>query len=124
MNISKCTLPGANRAMVPALLAVVAAALATPAMTGNAVGPDVTVRYADLDVDSAQGAAMLLKRIERAAGHICAALDHGDLASRANRDSCSNKLTADTVAKVNRPALAAAYEHVRRSALPLAALVK
>jgi UrcA family protein len=124
MNISTCIRSSGYRVILPAVLAVCAAALSAPALASNAVGPDVTVRFADLDVDSAQGATLLLKRIETAAQHVCAALDHGDLASRANRTNCFNKVTAAAVAKVNRPAVAAAYENVRRSALPLAVLVR
>ena len=124
MNISTCIRSSGFRAVAASLLAAFTVAQVAPAMAANAVGPDMTVSYADLDVDSAQGASTLLKRIERAAGRVCAPLDHGDLLSRANRENCFNKVTAATVQQVNRPALAAAYESVRHSALPLAALVR
>lgn len=107
--------------------------LTVPALAGAGAltAPDVAVRYADLDVGSVAGATQLLQRIESAAEQVCARLDHGDLASRANRERCEQKLTAAAVAKVNHPVLAQVYESVRhgaassrRAAPRMAALVR
>src|SRR5678815_2488637 len=72
--------------------------LTMPVFAGAVTAPDVTVRYADLDVDTVPGATQLLQRIESAADRVCARLDHGDLASRGNRARCEQKLTAAAVA--------------------------
>lgn len=111
--------------------AAAALVLALPAAAGALTAPDVAVRYADLDIGSVAGATQLLQRIEAAADQVCARLDHGDLASRANRDRCEQKLTAAAVAKVNHPVLAQVYESARhggtstRHAAPrMAALVR
>ena len=70
------------------------------------------------------GATQLLTRIEVAANSVCARLDHGDVASRANRQRCEQKLTAAAVAKVNHPVLAQVYESAHRTAPRVAALVR
>ena len=73
---------------------------------GTVTGRDITVRYADLDAGTVDGATLLLKRIEAASGRVCASLDHGDLASRSRREACERKLTAAAVTRVNSPVLA------------------
>jgi UrcA family protein len=89
------------------------AALSLPSLSADLVGPDITVRYADLDIDVAPGAAQLLKRIEAAAGRVCARLDHGDLASVSHAQQCRRQVTAAAVSKVNHPMLQAAYDAKR-----------
>jgi UrcA family protein len=76
---------------------------------GGTMGPDVTVRFHDLDLDTASGANKLLKRIRRAAASVCEPLYKGTPASKFKRDQCVLQLTAETVAKVNRPTLLAAH---------------
>jgi UrcA family protein len=98
--------------------------LTMPAVAGAVTGPDITVRYADLDVDTVPGATQLLQRIESAADRVCARLDHGDLASRGNRERCEQKLTAAAVARVNHPVLAQVYETAHRAAPRVAALLR
>jgi UrcA family protein len=77
-------------------------------------GPDVTVQYGDLSLNRPDDAERLLERIAAATHSICAPIDHGDLASRRNRDRCQDQLVAAAVGKVNHPALTAAYEHSRQ----------
>lgn len=103
-------------------IAVAAMALAAPTVAGNLTGPDVKVAYSDLDIDTADGASQLLKRINGAASRVCASLDHGDIASRANVAQCHQKLTAAAVAKVNHPVLAAIYKSAHPDASPVATL--
>lgn len=105
-------------------LAAAALMLTMPAVAGAVTGPDVAVRYADLDVNSVSGATQLLQRIESAADSVCARLDHGDLSSRANRERCEQKLTAAAVTKVNHPVLAQVYESAHHTAPRVAALVR
>lgn len=96
------------------VIALVVAFQVAPSFAGSSVGPDVAVRYGDLDLNTAEGATVMLKRIRDAAQRVCAPLYHGTLGSMVKRDSCQNQLIAEAVAKVNRPALAAAYESSRR----------
>lgn len=96
--------------------------LIPPLHAGEIVGPDITVRYADLAVDSEQGASKLLQRIEWAAQRVCARLDHGTLASRANAKSCRQTLTAAAVQKVNHPMLQAMYDSARGARPAVASL--
>jgi UrcA family protein len=93
-----------------AVLSCVAATASATELTGR----DITVRYADLDAGSVDGATLLLKRIEAASGRVCASLDHGDLASRSRREACEGKLIAAAVTHVNSPVLADVYRSVRR----------
>lgn len=106
------------------LLATVAVVLTMPAVAGSVTGPDIAVRFADLDVNTVAGATQLLQRIESAADSVCARLDHGDLASRGNRERCEQKLTAAAVTKVNHPVLAQVYESAHHTAPRVAALVR
>lgn len=95
-------------------VALAMAVPAAPSFAGSPVGPDVTVRYSDLDLNTIEGATIMLKRIRDAAEQVCAPLYHGTVGSMVKRDSCRNQLIAETVAKLNRPALAAAYESSRK----------
>jgi UrcA family protein len=106
------------------LLAAAAVVLTLPVVAAGVTGPDVAVRYADLDVNSVSGATQLLQRIESAADNVCARLDHGDLSSRGNRERCEQKLTAAAVTKVNHPVLAQVYESAHHTAPRVAAVVR
>lgn len=109
--------PIVERHVYAAAVTVIGAlSLAAAASASGITGPDVTVRYADLDVDTVDGATLLLKRIESASGRVCSPLDHGDLASRGRREACEQKLIAAAVSRVNSPALATVYQSVRRDA--------
>lgn len=106
------------------LCATLTAGLSVPTNATDLVGPDITVQYDGLAIETEQGAAQLLKRIEGAAGRVCARLDHGSLASRRNAQTCSWKLTADAVNKVNHPMLLAMYNSKGRVVPPVASLTK
>jgi UrcA family protein len=92
-----------------AVVAATASGLSVSVAAGDITGRDVTVSFADLDANTLDGAAVLLRRIESAANRVCAALDHGDLASRSKREACELKLTAAAVSRVDLPALATVY---------------
>ena len=99
-------------------------ALTPPVHAGEIVGPDNTVQYADLAVDSEQGASSLLRRIEWAAQRVCARLDHGTLTSRANAKACRQTVAAAAVRKVNHPMLQAVYDSAQGTRPPVASLVR
>jgi UrcA family protein len=96
--------------------------LAAPLHAGEAAGPDVTVQYGDLAIDTEPGARKLLRRIEWAARRVCAPLNHGNLASRANEMRCRSELTTAAVDKVNHPRLQAAFDQARGVSTPVASL--
>ncbi len=122
MNISKHQNSSSQLAAI--ICATFMAALAAPANSTDLVGSDITVRYEKPAIETEQGAAQLLKRIDGAAGRVCARLDHGTLASRKNVQNCNRKLIADAVSKVNHPMLLAVYESNGRVTPPVASLSK
>jgi UrcA family protein len=99
-------------------------ALTAPLHAGEVLGPDIAVRYGDLAIDTEQGAAKLLRRIGSAAQRVCASLDHGTLASRANAKACRQDLTAAAVRQVNHPVLQAVYDSAKGVRPPVASLVR
>ena len=99
-----------NSGFLALACAALAIGLAAPAHAGEFTGPDITVTYADLDIDTEQGASRLLKRLERAATRVCAPLDNGSMGSRANADDCRRQLTVVAVRKVNHPMLLAVFQ--------------
>jgi len=108
------------------LLAVALSALglALPSLAGTQAAPDVTVGYSDINIETVDGATVLLNRIKAAASDVCAPLNHGDLASRANSQRCHQKLTAAAVQKVNHPMLASVYKSAYATAPTVAAVAK
>lgn len=93
-----------------ALLALAATASAIEVVPR---GADMTVPYSDLDLNTVEGANTLLKRINDAAASVCDPINQGTSASlraKKKRDACVVQLTAEAVAKVNRPQLLAAHE--------------
>jgi len=81
----------------------------------------LNVSYADLDVNTGDGAAVLYHRIRVAAAEVCSIYDARDLAHAALRRSCTDRAVAHAVAAVNLPALADQYltqTHAQAPALP------
>lgn len=64
-----------------------------------------TVSYADLDMNKAEGAQRLYKRINRAAKNVCAPLRERDLKSNVQHRSCVSEAVANAVGEVNQPLL-------------------
>jgi UrcA family protein len=119
MNISKYQ--KSSYSLVAIFCAALAAGLGGPANATDLVGPDITVRYGDLAIDTEQGASTLLKRIEGAADRVCARLDHGSLVSRRSAETCSRKVAAAAVNQVNHPMLLAVFNSARGVSPPIAA---
>ena len=122
MNISKYQKSAAS--LIAIFCVALAVGLAGPANAAEQVGPDIAVRYADLAIDTEQGASKLLKRIEGAAGRVCARLDHGTLVSRGNAEACSRKVTAAAVNRMNHPMLLAVYNSASGASRQIASLTK
>jgi UrcA family protein len=79
-----------------------------PAVASD-LGPPVVVKYNDVDPSSAQGAAILYKRIRVAAVSICSPVDHGTPLSRQHEQACVQKVVARAVTDVGSAALSAVY---------------
>ncbi len=82
---------------------------------------NLNVSYADLDVNTSDGAAVLYHRIRVAAAEVCSIYDARDLAHTALRRSCTDRAVAHAVAAVNLPALSDQYltqTHAEARALP------
>ncbi|HTD13318.1 MAG TPA: UrcA family protein [Steroidobacteraceae bacterium] len=67
----------------------------------------VSVRYADLDLASAAGAAALYQRLQGAARVVCGYPDEMAMLSFVNR--CNHSAIADAVSSVNAPLLRAVH---------------
>jgi UrcA family protein len=80
----------------------------------------VTVHYRDLAISTPAGAAVLYKRIRFAADEACSYLDHGDLASKANKSACADQAIADAVVRVGEPRLLSVYEATHKLPPPVA----
>jgi UrcA family protein len=111
MNITKST-----------IFLALALGLAAPTFAQSLVGPDVTVRFGDLAVDTEKGASSLLRRIEWAAQRVCAPLDHGTLSSRISARDCRRDVTAATVARLGQPMLQAVYDSARGTGTKVASI--
>lgn len=123
MNISKPQKSG--HALIALVGTALTMALAAPVLAqGVVVGPDVAVHYSADVIAKERGAANLLRRIESAARRVCAPLDHGDVASRANAKECIAKVTDAAVQQVNHPMLLAMYNSKRGITSPVASLTK
>lgn len=74
-------------------------------------GPTAIVKYGDLNVSTAEGAAALYGRIRSAADHVCSSFDRPlDLDSQALKADCIRQAVASGVAAVNEPALFMVYK--------------
>jgi UrcA family protein len=107
---------GALATVIFGTLACSVAAVCTAAETDP---PQITVKFADLNVSNSQGAAALYARIQWAARRVCHPLDGGDLGSKARMGACVRKAIADAVAKVGQPALFDAYNAHNRQSTPI-----
>jgi len=68
----------------------------------------VTVRFADLDTASTQGAAVLYRRLKTAAESVCRDLEPGkELARMRAYANCMQTALSNAVVKVDRPAVTA-----------------
>lgn len=87
--------------------ATIAICGATIAQADGAFVPrSVTVRFADLDTASAQGAAVLYRRLQSAAESVCRDLEPGqELARRRVYANCIQTALGNAIVKVDRPAV-------------------
>jgi len=94
-----------------ALLSALALSLASVSSAEEGTTPlQVVVKFGDLDISTPQGATALYGRIRSAAGNVCLPIYSSDNVGSQLNDACLQKVIADAVMKVNRPALSAVYE--------------
>jgi len=81
----------------------------TIAQANDAFEPrSVTVRFADLDTASAQGAAVLYRRLETAAQSVCQDLEPGrELPRMWAYANCIQTALSNAIVKLDRPAVTA-----------------
>lgn len=85
----------------------VAATIAPAAIAAPVSNGEIRIETADLNLNSAADANKLVARIREAAVRICN--DHN---SAVRYQDCSNQIVADTVAKLQIPALGVAYRDI------------
>jgi UrcA family protein len=99
------------------IIATITAGLTVAASASEEPGVrSITVKFADLNVSTADGAAALYSRIRTAALEVCRQPD-----PLWNTRSCVDKSIADAVTKVNHPALFAVYNSHNKLSLPKSA---
>jgi len=91
---------------------IVAAALVAGIVTAaqGAEFPQVHVKYADLNLNSEAGAAVLYQRIRSAAAQVCGTFGVRDLSAQAAAKACQARAIGEAVATVHAPALTQVYE--------------
>jgi len=87
-----------------------------PAASAGEEPRSITVKFGDLNIATAEGAAALYTRIRTAARLVCSQPD-----PLWNTRSCVDKAIADAVTKVNQPALFAVYNSQNKPSLPKSA---
>jgi UrcA family protein len=103
---------------IPRLRHIIATAAFSALASGfSAVGaagapaPTEIVKYDDLNVSTADGAAELYRRIRLAAAHVCSSFDRPlDLNSQASKADCIRQAISHGVTALNQPALFTVYK--------------
>lgn len=88
-----------------ALAFVGSAAVAAPVTQAR----EVTVNYADLNLESAAGVEALYARIRAAAKQVCGTAQLNDFYAQADMRACRETAIANAIAKVDNAALAARH---------------
>jgi UrcA family protein len=102
------------------LFSALALSFAAMCPAGESTGAfQSTVKYADLNVSSPSGAAVVYARISVAASGVCQTLGGRDLASKTRFDRCVHKAIADAIAKVDQPALYSIYNAKNSTQKPI-----
>jgi UrcA family protein len=84
-------------------------AAATPLSAAQVIGPDVTVSYADLNINTQAGAEALYERLRHAAARVCPVEELRPLAEHAAAMRCRNEVVAEAVSRVSSAQLTAVY---------------
>jgi len=107
-----------NATLYQGLRALTAIAMLA-AVTATAAGSDPTkqtVRFADLDISTPEGALALYTRIQKAAAGVCS---HYVFTRNDGFDRCVRDSTAKAVISINQPALYVVYNAKNKTPLPV-----
>ncbi len=116
-----------NRNFTLAAVATVClAAVAVGAHADEAVNgvPARTVHYADLNLSTQAGAAVLYNRIRNAAEQVCGDVGSRELARAAAAKTCVNRAIFASVQSVNNPKLTREYNTRVGAAQPISVAVR
>jgi UrcA family protein len=92
--------------LAAAIFAVLTCSIATVSFASDSFDAfQVKVKYADLDVSRASGAATLYKRIQGAAETVCRQLKNPDLYYRKLFYACMREAMSNAINRVNQPVL-------------------
>jgi UrcA family protein len=109
-----------SRILAATIFAALTCGIATASFAADSSDPlHVTVKYGDLNVSSAAGAATLYNRIRGAAETVCLPFKNEDLRSRAFLAACMHKAMSDAVNDVNQPALFTIYNAKTGTSKPI-----
>jgi len=108
------------------IVAVAAAGLLSmmpPASAADLVTPkgDVVLRYPAADLATADGRARTYRRLQDAAGQVCARYDSPELARRLVHQRCLDTLLTAAIDQIHDPALQALHDATRQGQSPPAA---
>jgi UrcA family protein len=93
---------------ISTVLALLLLSAATASMA-QSVGPDVAVRYSDLDITTVAGAEKLYARIQKAAAQVCPAADSLSLVQNGAVLRCRNTVVAHAVNSISSPQVTAVF---------------
>jgi UrcA family protein len=94
-----------------ALLVFALGTVSQPVLAGSLIEiPSVTISYADLDVTTPQGTAVLYRRIQSAASNVCGFYHSRDLQRLQAWKHCYQFSVDNAVATVNLPQLTALHQ--------------
>jgi UrcA family protein len=105
-----------------AIVGALASSFAVVCTAGNNTDDfSQVVKYGDLNIAEAKGAATLYRRIAAAARYVCGAdeIDSRRLGYRASIMACVHQAIVDAVTRVGQPELVAAYNANNREPLPI-----
>lgn len=109
---------GLRGLIATAMLGALAATFsAVSAADINSKSSSQTVKFADLNISSPPGAAVLYARIQSAAHSVCSFYI---FKSDAAQNGCINNAIASAVTKINQPALIVVYNAKNKTPLPTA----
>jgi UrcA family protein len=119
MNMNRMTTISNFRSVIAtALLGAASSFAVLPAVADSFSAPQITVKYGDLNLANAQGAATLYSRIQAAAKNVCWQFQGRDIQATVQRNRCVDKAIFGAVTKVNNPALSAMYGEKTGKGMP------
>jgi len=119
MNTQNLTRPA--RVALGALTMVVgiASAPVASAAAASAETPSITVRYGDLDLSHAAGAAILYSRVHAAANLACAQFEGRAVASFFRKEACVQQAVARAILAIDKPMVSEVYAARTGAATPI-----